>query len=457
MYSIFGFLAPPLGYVVQFIYSLVQNYGWTLILFTILIRVVLFPLAIRQQKSTARMGAYQPMLQEIQKKWANDRNRQNQEVQKFYQENNIKMTAGCLPMVINLIVLFGVIAVIQAPLQYIVHVPEDQIAAGIQIVEHYYPEKEMSKNTYTQQSILIGEMQENPQYFLDGVEVEGEDGKTTLTQVAPEWVDAITEFNFEFLGLDLSQAPSMNFNRNLILPILSVLTMLGSQVIIMKFSGQGAQQGKAMMWIMTLVMGVVFAVFAFRIPIGFSLYYTASNCVMTVQQLIVKKIYDPKKIREQLEQEIEARRKAKKEQQKAKTVIVTADDGEVQELTETDAVKARLERARRLDALKYGEDKGGGAGTSASPKQIKKKEEPAPAADAPEEASVDTGEEAEETKPEAPPAEKKPDYKPGRRRRASQKKTPADDEDESFADKEMRAEKEAELRVTNEKEEAGNA
>lgn len=447
MYQIFGFLAPPLGYVVSFIYDLVQNYGWTLIIFTLLIRVVLFPLALRQQKSTARMGAYQPLIQEIQKKWANDRNRQNQEVQKFYQENNIKMNVGCLPMVVNLIVLFGVIAVIQAPLQYIVHMPEDQIAAGVVIVEHYEPELNITGNAYTQQSVLIGEMKDNPQYFLDGVEVIGDDDKTTLTTVNEEWVTAVTDFNFRFLGLDLSQAPN-GFNTNLIWPILSVVTMLGSQFIIMKFSGNAAAQGKATMWITTLVMGVVFAVFAFRIPIGFSLYYTASNVVMTIQQLIVKRIHDPKKIQEELLADIEARRKAKKERPKAAAVVVADDSGELRELTESDAVKLRLERARQLDAKKYGE------GSSSDDEDVRPvRSKGAPAKEKPadiivsEEDDMDEAERGEVEIIQEKPEPAKPDYKPGRRRKASQKRVDASkDEGNSFADKERQAENHSEMK-----------
>lgn len=432
MYQMFGFLATPLGYVVEFIYNLLSNYGWALILFTLIIRVVLFPLALRQQKSTARMGAYQPLIQEIQKKWANDRNRQTQEVQKFYQENNIKMTPGCLPMLINLIVLFGIIAVIQAPLQYIVHMPEDQIANGVAIVQQYDQESGISGNTYTQQSILIGEIKSDPELFEEGVEI---DGKTV--KVEKEWVTSVTNFNFEFLGLDLSKAPK-GFNVNLILPILSVLTMLGSQVIIMKFSGQGAAQGKATMWIMTLVMGVMFAVFAFRIPIGFSLYYTASNVIMTIQQLIVKRIHNPDKIREELLAEVEARKKAKNEKKKVAKLVVADSSGEKRELTESEAVRLRLEHARKMDALKYGEggEEDGDSGmVQIEAREIEEDTEPEPT---PEQVA----EEETEAPPQTMPEEQKPEYKPGRRRKASQKKaTGGITEEDSFADEEMKAEK----------------
>ena len=64
--NIFGFLAPLLGWIMEWIYRFIPNYGWTMILFTLLARLLMFPLSIKQQKSTARMSAIQPMMQEIQ-------------------------------------------------------------------------------------------------------------------------------------------------------------------------------------------------------------------------------------------------------------------------------------------------------------------------------------------------------------------------------------------------------
>ena len=122
-----GFLAPLLGIIMEWIYKLIPSYGWTLIIFTLLTKILMFPLSVKQQKSTARMSAYQPMMQEIQKKWANDKNRQQEELMKFQQETGMSMTAGCLPMAVNFLVLFGLIEVVYRPLQYILRVPKELI------------------------------------------------------------------------------------------------------------------------------------------------------------------------------------------------------------------------------------------------------------------------------------------------------------------------------------------
>ncbi len=392
--DLFYLLSPLLGIVMRGLYFVVSNYGWAIILFTFLVRILMFPLSMKQQKSQARTSAYQPMIKEIQKKWANDRNKQNEEVQKFQQENGIKMSAGCLPMVINMLVLFGVIGVIQSPLQHILSIPQGELAAGYSIVNYHHPESNVLADTYTQQTILIDEIKANPELFIEGVDVvetlpqsdstpssaaqsaasgsasgsvsasgAGGDagtppGTTVHYAMSQESIDAIQKFDFtlNLFGwkIDLATAPDFGNFWTLVMPILSLLTMFGSQAIIMLFGGTGQQQGKVSMIVMTVIMGVMFAFFAFRVPLGFSLYYTVSNVVMTIQQLVLRKIYDPAKIREQVEAEIEAKRQEKKAKKK---VTIKNDAGEVLDLDvpESELVRMRLQRARELDAEKYGE------------------------------------------------------------------------------------------------------
>ncbi len=352
MTGIFSILAVPLGWIMRLLYGVISNYGWTIILFTIITRVLLFPLSLRQQKSTARMSAYQPMITEIQKKWANDRERQNEEMQKFYEENDIKMTAGCMPMLINMLVLFGIIAVIQAPLTYIMDVPQDQIENGVAIVQKLHEEDDSTTTAYTQQSILIGEIKENKEYFLNPKEMDGVKGAKDLKAMDKDAVEKVYNFNFDFMGLDLAVVPSMAMNRYLILPILSVLTMFLSQYIVMKSTPSAAGQGKSM-WIMTLVMGAMFGYFAFTVPVGFSLYYTISNILMTGQQLIVRKIHNPEDIRQEI---IDAMEQKKIDSKKKKKVVVQDAKGEAvtKSVTEAELERIRLDMARQLDDDKYG-------------------------------------------------------------------------------------------------------
>ena len=448
--QLFSFLATPLGIVMEWLYLLLQNYGWAIILFTILLRVVMFPLGITQQKSSAKMQAYQPMIQDIQKKWANDKNRQNQEMQKFYEENNIKMTAGCAPMMINMIVIFSMIAVIQAPLNYILRVSPEQVASGIAVVQNS-PEITTeidSKNVYTQQSVLIGEIKKAPEVFINGVEAKDEDGKTYTAKMDAAVVEQVKDFNFEFAGFNLAEAPTLNFNRYLILPLLSILTMFGSQIIIMK-TMPGSQQSGGQMMIMTLLMGVMFGFYAFRVPVGFSLYYTVSNVVMLAQQLVLRKLYNPLKIRAEVEAEIEARRAEKKSKKK---VAVKDEKGNVVDLevSEAEMNKLRLAKAREQDAKAYGETEESLAAEKETREKARKLDEEKYGASNGKNAAKPSAEEglekeadeagdeiaeaevpeAGDAKPEESAEEK--EYKPGRRRRAAKKQ----EDKESFSEQE---------------------
>ncbi len=437
--GMFSMLGVPLGYVMRWLYMLIGNYGWTIIVFTFLMRIVLIPLSIQQQKSSARMAAYQPMIKEIQKKWANDKNRQNQELQKFYEENNLKMTAGCLPTIVNMLVIFGIIAVIQSPLTTILQLPQEEVDKGVRIVMQHQPDSKISGG-YVQQSLLIGEISENESIFLQETEVpvnaDEPDGPKEMIKMDSEVVEKIRNFDFQFMGMNLAAVPTIAMNRYLILPILSILTMFASQLIIMLTSGGSGMQGRTQMIVMTLVMGAMFGYFAFTVPVGFSLYYTASNIVMTIQQVILKRIYDPEKIREKVMQEIEDKKKTKKAK---KQVKIRQDDGEVvtAELSEAELVKLRLERARQLDAERYSEDD--------KPDNSEEATEKAKALDEEkygnnsEKIGDDNSEEqdaADEEEQETEPQEKA-QYKPGRRKRARKNKEAGE---ESFADKEMRRE-----------------
>ena len=128
--NFFYILSAPLGYVMEWIYKLLPNYGWDIIPFTIVIRLLSIPLQLNQQKSMAKMSAFQPMLQEIQTKYKNKPEKQQEELLKLQQEYGYKPTAGCMPMLVNFLVMFGVIEVVYRPLQRIFHIGADPITAA---------------------------------------------------------------------------------------------------------------------------------------------------------------------------------------------------------------------------------------------------------------------------------------------------------------------------------------
>ena len=123
-------LGVPLGYVMEWIYKLIPNYGWDIILFTLLINIVKTPLQLNQQKNTVRMSAFQPMIADIQKKYKDKPEKQNEEIMKLQQDFGYNPMSGCAPMLINFLVMFGVIEVVYRPLQRIFHIGADAITAA---------------------------------------------------------------------------------------------------------------------------------------------------------------------------------------------------------------------------------------------------------------------------------------------------------------------------------------
>ena len=107
----FDIIIRPLGQFLYWIYKTIafENYGLALIIFTIIVRAAMIPLTLKQYKSSAEMQRVQPLLQEIQRKYANDKAKLNEEMMKLYQEHKINPAGGCLPLLIQMPILLSVI------------------------------------------------------------------------------------------------------------------------------------------------------------------------------------------------------------------------------------------------------------------------------------------------------------------------------------------------------------
>ena len=113
-----GIIAKPIGYLLMWIYNLVGNYGAALIILTFIVKLVLYPLYAKQIKTTASMTDISEKTQEIQKKYANDKERMNEEIQKMYSETGFNPMSGCLPMVIQFPIIMGLFALLRNPMKY---------------------------------------------------------------------------------------------------------------------------------------------------------------------------------------------------------------------------------------------------------------------------------------------------------------------------------------------------
>ena len=343
--NFFYILSGPLGYVMEWIYKLLPNYGWDIILFTLLINLVKIPLQTSQQKSMAKMSAFQPMIAEIQTKYKNKPEKQQEELMKLQQDFGYKPTAGCMPMLLNFLVMFGVIGVVYNPLERIFHIS----AAALASAGEAMTAAGISFTAITRDTNIIAEV------------LAGNSG--VLGCFSVEQIATITEFSqhMNFFGIDLTRVPQYSLAAEnlplLILPVLAIVTMFLSTHISMKASGQ---QMQGSMKLTMYMMPLMYVFFCFTVPSAFSLYYVVSNILMTVQSLVMKKIYDPEKMKAEVAAEMAARKKEQKRGVKSTTIKVKDEKtGEVVEknISASEMNKRRLEYARQLDAERYKDER----------------------------------------------------------------------------------------------------
>ena len=120
--DIFNWFGSILGYLLWFIYEIVPNYGIAILLFTLIIKILMFPFSVKQQKSMASQTKVQKKVKELQKIYANDRMKLQMETQKLYEKEGVSMTGGCLPMLIPFPIMFGLYYSVLYPLRNALHI-----------------------------------------------------------------------------------------------------------------------------------------------------------------------------------------------------------------------------------------------------------------------------------------------------------------------------------------------
>ena len=332
--QIFYFLAIILGPLVKLLYTFIGNYAGTMIVATILIKLAMFPLSLHQQKSTAKMSVFQPLMNEIQQKYKNDPQKQQEELLKLQQEHGFNPMAGCLPMLLTMLVLFGFLGVVYYPVQYIFGVPADAIQTACESLGI------ASANTATMQTALI-------QAIHNGAVIDP-------SIISADIVTEIQNFNTMFFGMDMCDIPGFNLTPIAVFPAVAAITMIVSYIVTQKLSGMGGQmQGsmKVMMWVMNLM----FVSFCFNAPVGFSLYYGVSNIFQMGQSFVMYRIYSPEKFKAQYEAELAAKRAERK---KKHTVTVEENGKSVtKEVNLAEANRLRLELARQREAELYKDER----------------------------------------------------------------------------------------------------
>jgi len=275
----FSFIPKFLGIILNFIYENLsfENYGFAIIIFTIFVKLLLLPLTVKQLKSSAKMQELQPLIQEVQRKYKNDKEKLNEEMMKVYTENKYNPASGCLPTFLQLPILFSLIYVIGKPLTYMLNFSSEKVT---QIIEK------------------------------TGV------GKGFYNQLEAINKDPTIGLNMDFLGLDLGKIPTwvpnqlfgdemMTYLPMLMIPLFSFVTaILSSKLMMMstmkrngnnKNSSGSQDSAMAMQKNMMYIAPVMTLFFAFKFPLGIALYFLVGNIFQIFQQLYVNNVVINKK------------------------------------------------------------------------------------------------------------------------------------------------------------------
>lgn len=333
-------LGVPLGWVMKFIYGFIQNYGLSIIVFTILVKLLMLPMAVKQQKSQAKMAVVQPQMLELQKRYANNQQKLQEELAALYAREGYNPTSGCLTLFIQFPIIMGLYDVIYKPLTHVLALGSETLTKATEIATSLglLPEKLYSAEPY-----IISAVQNDPAAF---------------EALGADIVSKIQNFDMYFLGINLGDTPTMAFNALLLIPILSFASQMLMTVISFRNNNTGSDNPsmagmKATMYMMPFLSAWI----CFSVPAGVGMYWIVSSVLSLLQMVILNKFYNPKEMAEKARIESERRRKLEKAERARRREEAKAGEAEAKRkaLSQKEINRQKLAEARRRDAEKYGE------------------------------------------------------------------------------------------------------
>lgn len=293
----------PLGFIIRMIYDLVQNYGLSILLFTVVVKLILMPLQVKSQKAMKKQQKIQPIIAELQKKYANDQQKLQSEMMKVYKENGVSMTGGCLPLLIQMPILIGLYRVIQRPITYI---------KGVNFADSTVIERVKT---------VIAQMTEKFPDVIGKLSSQSPEQIQKMYQIQlSTWADKLGlakeygwHINFNFLGLDLSGVPSAAFSAIMrgdfsdigtvlliLIPIFAVLSTWFSMHQSQKLTqNPNVKQNdddpsQSMSKSMNMMMPIMTGFFTFSLPSGIGIYWIISSVMQIIQQYVLDKYLNEK-------------------------------------------------------------------------------------------------------------------------------------------------------------------
>lgn len=296
------YICVPFAWLTRVFYSLTGSYGLALILFTLVVKLVILPFQLKGKKSMLRMSRMQGKIKDIQTRYANNRQRQQEEMANLYAQEGVNPMSGCLWSFLPFPILIALYAIIRQPLRYLMGLSMDTITAVTDAATKLgYTVAEGSQAAAYEQIYLAKFVHQNWESF---------NGQ----------FDGLINLDYNFLGMDLASQGSTLFKQIttggwpvigvLLLPVIATALQFLMTLISMKSSGNTAgAQGKMMMYLMplmTLWMGYI-------LPAALCVYWIANTAFSVIQEQLLNKRFNKILDREETDKE-----KAKREARAAK-------------------------------------------------------------------------------------------------------------------------------------------
>ena len=294
----FQFFANIFGFILNLINNLVGNYGLSIIIFTILIKLIMLPLSIKQQRTMKKNTELQSKIKVLQFKYKNDQEKLNKEMMNLYKQEKMSPFSGCLSTIIQFILLISIFYMVRCPLTYMVKIDNSQIDTYIQQMK----DDGMTLSQAYSEIDVIRELNYLKEKFPDD---------DNLNKI---------NINMNFVGLDLSKIPQQNLTdwTVYVIPILYIISTFISMKITTSMQSKKkdknneiiditenkedkpkeekeednnmedmmAQSNKMMSWMMP-IMSVSISLIA---PLGLALYWLVNNVLMIGERLILNKV-----------------------------------------------------------------------------------------------------------------------------------------------------------------------
>ncbi|MCI8361964.1 MAG: YidC/Oxa1 family membrane protein insertase [Clostridia bacterium] len=298
-----GFISELFGYVLNALYNLFTNYGIAIIIFSVLLRIILIPITIKQQKTMKKSNKMQEEMKQIQFKYKNNPEKLNQETMDLYKREKFNPFSGCLSAILQLVIILAVFWLVSQPLTYMKKVQNSEI------YNEYKTKIEESSNTKSsyKEIAIINAVESDYKQIEEQLKQENIENREELEHKKAKLEEL--RLNMEFLGIDLSKVPTQSLQdfRVYIIPVLYVITSFISIRMTTKIQTskkeneekseemQSMEQMNKSMSYMMPIMSISIAVIA---PLGLALYWLVSNILMILERIIINKIMSSKEEKE---------------------------------------------------------------------------------------------------------------------------------------------------------------